>query len=84
MAICVQCDKCGVSTKNAGRELWAVVTLAVVKSKPESYDLCAQCYRDVFSLLTGRGAQLTLEQQELLAQIWSNAQNFDQSIGDIH
>lgn len=87
MAIWQECDRCGVTTKDAGPELWAICTLSVpVGNKVKghnnaSFDLCPRCYQETRTLLTS-GRNLTGEQQALLAQIWDNAQKFDQSIGD--
>ena len=62
--------------------MWATATLSVVKARPISYDLCPACYQKVRALLVG-DKELTPEQQTMLAQIWANAQHFDQSIGDV-
>lgn len=88
MAIWQECDRCGVTTKDASSELWALCTLSVpfghkVKSQNQSsYDLCPRCYQETKVLLTGK-RDLTPDQQAILADIWDNAQKFDQSIGDI-
>ena len=82
MAIWQECDRCGATTKDTRGELWGTATLSVTKGKANSYDLCPRCYQETKVLLTGK-RDLTPDQQAILADIWDNAQKFDQSIGDI-
>jgi len=97
MATIIRCDGCG-STGGGGRPVpdlrktkpagdgWWSVTCSSKESAPRVYDLCGDCYKNAAA--AAKKPQVTINdlpprEIALLQQIWANAQNFDQSIGDI-
>ena len=65
---------------------WWSVTVSSQEHVSKVYDLCGGCFKNASE--AAKRPQLTINdlpphQIEMLQQIWANAQNFDQSIGEV-
>ena len=81
MATILRCDGCGCTTERP--EKWFEVSYCQGAARQGTYDVCDECFEVATAAVKRRPPVLTNEQMGLLRQIWDNARNFDQSIGDV-
>lgn len=83
MATILRCDGCDVTVESHEARHWQALRVSC-EGVRKYYDLCPKCFnRAVFAIRSERNTTLTAQEQELLRQIWRNAEAFDQSVGDV-
>ena len=83
MATILRCDGCDLTLDAHEARQWQSVRVSC-EGVRNYFDLCPKCYkRGVLAIRAEQPKALSPAEVALLQQIWGNAQNFDQSIGEV-